>query len=356
MTIKFMDRWGLYNDVATSSLSILRVWQSLSTQGNQPNYGTDDLGSPTLNLTNGDFYRINDNTGPEFSIFAKVKFADLMDSSAGYGEPCIFGVMSDATRVYPQLKLAIAADRSLQVVRSGATTSSTSASHVVLASTGPGFLQENTWYQINFRAILSLTTNGFVRVNVDGQDIAALSLDNVRTAYTAEVAGGAWINSSSSIADVEFSDFIFSDDYNEVLLERRVFSLRPNIDDTAGGWVQSTGANLFGTVDDTLQTTQYMAGSTVGNEVKLGFTDLPFTPTEIDTVHLWSFMSKSDTVTRAVKHGIDSAGVESKSADIYLPQSGNPFYLERFDLDPNTAAAWTPAAVNAVKSIHEVTV
>lgn len=123
------------------------------------------------------------------------------------------------------------------------------------------------------------------------------------------------------------------------------------------GGLSSTGIPVFtanitptgncGLVSEIQQdsSTTYVYDSTVGHGDLYSIQGLPVTPPVIACVTLRGYMAKSDAGSRSGQLQLKSGGTTVQSSPLVL---GTNFQWNwRTDLtDPNTSAAWTPAAVN----------
>lgn len=106
----------------------------------------------------------------------------------------------------------------------------------------------------------------------------------------------------------------------------------------------------FGVANDMLAdgVSSYVFGYTPGDADLYELEDLPFTPDAVLGVVLKSFSAKSDAGGKTMRIAGDSGGTTFETASFSpLTTFGgfDAFYLQ----DPDTAAQWTPSAVNALK-------
>lgn len=112
----------------------------------------------------------------------------------------------------------------------------------------------------------------------------------------------------------------------------------------------------YGLVNEALQDgdTTYVYSSTNGHEDLYDLADLTATPTSIVAVNSRMYAKKSDAGTRNAQLRVKSGATEVGGTDTAM----NTVYswLNRVDtVDPNTSAAWTAAAINALQVGPKVT-
>jgi hypothetical protein len=83
--------------------------------------------------------------------------------------------------------------------------------------------------------------------------------------------------------------------------------------------------------------------------------DLASPPATIDAIQLIALARKTDAATRALALQAVSGGTVDDGPNLYLAASFTPV-SRILPLDPATGAAWTGAAVNALRAGPKVTV
>jgi len=93
----------------------------------------------------------------------------------------------------------------------------------------------------------------------------------------------------------------------------------------------------------------YVADSTVGHEDLYNMADMPSTPLAVGTVKLSAIAMKADAGLRTIDLRISSGGTQSGGSNPGINPPSSPGYITSyFDVDPNTSAAWTGTALNAM--------
>jgi hypothetical protein len=95
-------------------------------------------------------------------------------------------------------------------------------------------------------------------------------------------------------------------------------------------------------------TTSYVYDSTPGDADFYGIAAIASTPVTTFAVVTRGYMEKSDAGTRTAAVQLKSGGTTVASTTVVLTTSGWQWVWRSDLVDPNTSAAWTPAAVNNV--------
>lgn len=130
--------------------------------------------------------------------------------------------------------------------------------------------------------------------------------------------------------------------------ERSVYTSYVNANN-AVTWTPLAGTN-WQEVSETLcdGDTTYNSTVTAGNQDTFPINSLPYTPLAIDAVQLRTAARKTDGTTHILHNIAISGATTFNGADWAL--SANYLYdIDIMITDPNTSAAWTTAAVNALK-------
>lgn len=92
----------------------------------------------------------------------------------------------------------------------------------------------------------------------------------------------------------------------------------------------------------------YNLSATVNQQDLYGFNNLSFTPSAVYTVAVKAMVGKTDTGTRTINLLTTSGATTSTGSNSGFSLSTTDLlYASYFNTDPNTGAAWTPAALNA---------
>lgn len=234
---------------------------------------------------------------------------------------------------------------------------SSSFAGTLLGTTSAQVIFNNTWHSIGIELVISDTV-GRVTIYVDGVQVLNLTGQDTKN------GGAGTINvlcvacnsqSTASAPNCDFDDVQVHDVATRVA-EMKAETLYPT-SDVAQGFSRSTGATNYTLVDETTVNgdTDYVQASAVSTVDTYGFGDLSTTPANIYAVQVVAFAEKTDATSRSIALQIISGATTSDGADFALASSYGRF--ERLTtIDPNTAAAWTPANVNAITAGPKVTV
>jgi hypothetical protein len=229
----------------------------------------------------------------------------------------------------------------------------------LLGTTSGADLSASEWNYIEIKATIHDTTGSvIVRVN----NVAVLTLTNVdtRNAGTAVVGIITTINRGTGITtyfdDLYVCDTAGSAPNNDFLGDCRVDTIYPNADGAYSAFTPSTGSTHYTLVDEsTPNTSDYNDGAAVNDRDSYAFGDLSaLTSQTVYGVQVNAAINKDDagaksaaTFARSVSTNTDGASAALGTSQSYLSQI--------FEQDPNAAAAWTEATVNAAEFGVKVT-
>lgn len=215
---------------------------------------------------------------------------------------------------------------------------------------------------IEVKATINNTTGSF-EVRLNGNNV--LSATNVDTQNTAnafinEVALGCYTKAlgDTTLCTHRYDDFYFCDTTgstnNDFLGDIRVDAIFPTADGFYSQWTTSTGIDHFALVDETdPNTTDYNSDGTIGNKDSYVMQNPPALLSQtIHGVKAKVAALKDDAGARSLKVGIRSGSTNGLSAAKALGTS-QAYYSHILETDPNTSAAWSPAAVDAVEALIE---
>lgn len=214
----------------------------------------------------------------------------------------------------------------------------------VLGSSAAGVVLLSTWHTVECEVVISDTV-GRVTIYVDGASVLNLTAQDTRNGATTTVDTFARVNGGPAM---RLDDLYITDSATKPTAALRIETLYPTSDGVTLNWTPSTGVSHFGVVDEAqASTTDYISASLVGDVDELNMGDLSAAPTAIEAVDLVMYALKSDATARTLFPGVKSGATTSDGAAVTLSTTGG-----RFDrimaVDPNTSAAWTAAAVNAL--------
>lgn len=122
----------------------------------------------------------------------------------------------------------------------------------------------------------------------------------------------------------------------------------PMVQDVSGAWVPSSGVDMYAMVDDTspADVDSISADDTLPAAAVMEMDDLPDDIVSIRAVQMFARMRKSDGGDATVQMSLVSNAVEDNGTDRTIT-TAYTYYHDISELDPDTAAPWTPTAFNA---------
>lgn len=344
--------WDSFDHYATGD--ILEKW-SFDSVGLFSSYA---IGAYGRNGTNG----IRISKGANRSVIIRKSLGVtpdtvIMGMSVEYVDtlPSVFSSIwewLDGTTV--QLQLRLNNDGSLEVLRNGVTSLATSA--------GAVFTYPDVAYYIEMKALID-NAAGTVEVRInDDVVIDEVALDTQQTAnaqVTQIQIGGP---TSGSTTNVQYSDDLYVCDdsgaeCNDFLGDTRVVALFPDADGAHTDWTPSAGVDHYAMVDenppDGDTTTNNSATPT--DRDSFDFEDLP--GGIAGTVHAVCAAinsRKDDAGTRTLQPSVRVGGTDYDGSSVNIPDTYAYHNLYAWELNPDIAAAWTVATVNALESGYEL--
>lgn len=219
-------------------------------------------------------------------------------------------------------------------------------------------LKSGVWYYIEIKVTINDTT-GIVTVKINGA--TALSLTGQDTKQSANATaniihigqnglGGASAANSTSLIyaeDLYICDATGSSN-NDFLGECKVECLFPDGNGANTSWTPSTGVNHAALVDENPATddTDYVSSSTAGHKDTFTFGNMATASGTVKGIQITATARKDDVGTRTI------APIIRQSATDYIGTNQNlsttyTMYLQTYDVNPATAAAFTISEVNA---------
>jgi hypothetical protein len=332
MSLRFIDGFDHY-----ATADITEKW-------------TSKTGSPTISAGNGRrsgaSYRNTFGTYVTKTLDAQAtwiigvafKIAAL-PSSAAVG---ICGVLDAGSQ---QCDLRIKPDGTLQITRVGTVLGTTTFA-----------LSAGQFYYIEFKVFINDTT-GTAEVKVDGS--SKLSLTSQDTKNTANAtANQIYLGDLPSVASAttDFDDLYVCDGAgstnNNFLGDCRVDAYLPNGNGNSSQLVGSDGNSTdnYLLVDESAPNddTDYVESATVANKDTYACANMSHTPSSIFGVQIVANAKKDDagarSFTMVTRSGVtDFDGATEALSTAYL------YYMQVRETDPNTAAAWTKANLDAAE-------
>jgi hypothetical protein len=225
----------------------------------------------------------------------------------------------------------------------------------LLGQTAGPVLVANAWQHIETKVLISDTV-GTVEVRVDGTVVLALAgLDTANSADVtcAQVSLGNKADGASDNVSTYFKDFIVWDNTGTTnanfLGSCSVVALIPT-SDISLGWTPSTGATGWNLIDEAgpVDTDYVQAASPPPAASFFGLSDLPADVTSVKGLMTLVRSAKTDGGDATLKTSVVSGASTGAGTDRAITTAFT-YWIDLFPQDPATAAAWLPAAVNAVQ-------
>lgn len=208
---------------------------------------------------------------------------------------------------------------------------------------------ESTWFYIEFYGLLDQVA-GWFEIYVNGLFLGRYDGDTC--ALAGSTMNGVALNMpdhTNSGNTMDYDDFFLADVATR-FGECRVETLRPTADTVQKQFTPSTAGTNFDDVDDVvISSTDYVESGTVGDLDLYELGDLSSVPTTIHAVGTIVSAWNSDVTSRQVATVIDSGGVQDTSPNIPTIADVKIYNGQLLTVNPNGGAAWTAAAVNALK-------
>lgn len=290
-----------------------------------------DLGSNYTNLGGGFAFYVNQTTQDWYNVTTK-------------GERVL--AWYDSANVY-QCELVLDWYGRFHLVR-GST---------ILASgalTEDKLIRADQWNYIEWEIVMSQTVGTF-KLWVNGvQVMNASGLDNCDTANVN--CRYVRISISNGLdSDAYFDDFYITDG-SRLTGSPFAISLHPTTDGGVNVWTALSGTDEWDMVNENTSDTDttYNQASNVGDESRHGCEDLPSYVTSVLAVGAIAYLRKTDATARTARALLNSGGTESLGSTLTLATTYSTSRIGVLETDPNTAAAWTLANVNALEVGYEV--
>jgi hypothetical protein len=250
-----------------------------------------------------------------------------------------------------QAQLMLAADGTLQVTRAG---------NALTDGASTFALAVGTTYYLEFKVTIanSIAANS-CQVRVDGTVVLTVAAGQ-DTQVTANASGNqirCGPGSSTSGASWYYDDLYICDGTGGVnadfLGDCRVDCLFPNGDGANSAWTPSSGTTHSTLVDESAPNddTDYLASSTASAREThtLGNLASMTLPLVRGVQHSLS-MKKDDAGTRQAKSLLKSGATTQVGSTTHTLSTSYAFYTQMYDTDPNTGAAWTTSAIDALEA------
>ena len=331
MALLFFDGFDMYQ--ATSQLAH-RGWTNLPSGVNQPGrFGT----SRSIYMNGAANYVIR-SLAATSTISIGVAFrCETMTGLVATGSD-VFRFLNGTTL---QCKMGVKNDGSLVIGRADFVGNLIAASAVGLVTAASWNYVEVELTRDAAAGVMKVWFNGVLVINSTGVNTGASDIDNF--AFTGHPGNNFF-----------YDDFYITNNATR-LGERRVDYLPPTADTATEDWSLSAGVNSYALLDEIPlnNDTDYVHSATVGNKDLFDMADLTTTPVAIDGVQTVLVARKDDAATREVRTNLKN-GTTTTNGTTRTMSASYAISSDLYLLNPDTAAAWTPAEINSTQLGIEV--
>lgn len=229
----------------------------------------------------------------------------------------------------------------------------------LLATAGTAFAADS-WHVIDWRTQITSASAGVSEIWLDGNRVINFSGDNTATANVNVQflllghMGATGLGTATGVY-LAYDDIAVNDVAGTINNGRcgdgRVILLTPNGAGSSTQWVRGgtdTGANYSQVNELPASMAQYVSSPTVGNRDLYALSDIGVAVQSINVVEAVLLAQNSDAGGGSIAPTIKSGATINESGSLGLSTSAG-YVIGRWETDPNTAAAWTVAAVNAAE-------
>lgn len=232
----------------------------------------------------------------------------------------------------------------------------------VVATSATG-LTNNQWYYLEIQATLHNSTGAY-EVRLNGTQVADLTASGVDTTSTANnQATGVYVASFGTPTGNHYYDDLYITDTSTAsntgfLGECRVTTIVPSGAGSSAQFTPSAGSN-YQNVDEagtsgTVADTDYNSSSTAGHIDSFAISSSSITGSPaVYAVALSLTCRKDDVGTRTIRTRLKSSSAVATGSTQTVLSSYATFRSQHLT-DPNTSAAWSVAAVNAMEIGYEL--
>ena len=206
-------------------------------------------------------------------------------------------------------------------------------------------LINNTWHYVEIEMYLH-DSAGICNVYLDGVIVPGLSfVGDTRASSDLDISKVGFVTSTSVFSPaytLGIDDLYVEVDGHARVGEGRMEVMVPNTTTSNTGWTQSTGATIWGVIDEhPVNITDYADALMAGDVFRCGATDLPYAPEHVFGVQIESLSTKNEAGTRILRNKIWGVTLSADGAD--RAQTLNTFTWGRdwFPREPDLGAVWT---------------
>lgn len=221
----------------------------------------------------------------------------------------------------------------------------------LIGNTGSPVVGAAGWWHLEARLKGGTSADGEFDLWVNGVNklhVTGLTLDDATIYQTATYTDADTIG---NIPGVYIKDYTvwngLGSENNSQLGMVRVINLTPSADVDLGDWVPNSGTTAYDILDNNPPSdAAYLAAAdTAADPLIMEMNDLPPDITTIKWLATWVHAKKIDGGDGNLQVGVISNGTPDTGADRPIT-TGNVYWRDGFEVDPDTSAAWSPGAVD----------
>ena len=226
-----------------------------------------------------------------------------------------------------------------------------------IATSSPGLIATGTWYSIEISATINSTT-GTCLVRLNGSTVINFT-GNTKNGGTNTTFDKVYFyndngNTSFFLDDVYVCDGTGSAPYNTFLGDVRVYALSPTGAGSSTQWTPDTGSNYARVNEVPYSAANYVQSKTSGQRDTYALADLPAgVVSTIYGVQNNVIAKRTDAGAIAIMPALKSSATIAYGSSS-IPGTADATISDMRTTDPNTSAAWTVSAVNALEAGMEV--
>ena len=206
-------------------------------------------------------------------------------------------------------------------------------------------LINNTWHYVEIEMYLH-DSAGICNVYLDGVAVNGLAfIGDTRNSSDLDIGRIQLMSDTSVFAPaytLAFDDMYVEVDGHTRVGEGRMDVMVPNTDVTTTGWTQSTGATIWGVLDEKpVSIADYASGITAGDFIRMGATDLVYAPEHVFGVQIESLSTKNEAGTRILRNKLWGVTLGLDGADRAQTLDTYTWGRDWFPHEPDLGAVWT---------------
>ena len=222
---------------------------------------------------------------------------------------------------------------------------------IQLGVSATGAYPTGTWFYLEAQIFVNDAT-GTVTLRVNGTTVLTLTAKDTKASTTSALVGKITLNNVPGATNTQYDDlYLMTGTGDSFQGDSRVEVLYPNGDGSTNAWTNSAGnstSNWSFVDENPIDTSDYVASATTGQDDLYTLTDLISTAQSILAVQPTVYAAKTDTTARQVKLLTRRTATTAQAAQNLDNVSAFTLY-NVLTTDPDTSGAWTPANVNALQ-------